>query len=601
LASFIPEDKISEIKNTADIVAIISETVVLKKTGANYSGLCPFHSEKTPSFTVSPQKQFFYCFGCGTGGTVFNFLMKRDGLKFPEAAKTLARRCGIEIPVKKMSREQKRRLTLKESMLNVNRHAMEFFQRTLFGSEGEIALAYLKKRGIKEKFIRKFSLGYVPAGWSNLSDYFKENGHPLSLAAKVGLVMPNRSRNGFYDRFRDRIMFPIFDAANRVIAFGGRVMDDSMPKYLNSPESQVYSKRSSLYGIFAARDECRAKKKVYITEGYFDAIALHQNGISNSVATLGTYLTPMHLRLVNGLVGKEGKAILVFDSDEAGINAAMRSIEIFEKNFVEAKILTLHSGHDPDSFIFKFGIEAFLTAAEEAFDIVPFLFDCAEKRHGLSVQGKIRIISDMKRPLSSIEDDVARAFYVRHFSERLKIDESVVMKAIRKESSKKAFERNDEKKVLKNNKTSLKGFLKTGEVPESFRIELKILAMMLQSPEMFHEVRRRNIIDSFDDEQLKTIGRLILEDRQDHSGIPSDIVTRIDDDEHMRIFASIAVETEPWTRKGGIGLLEQFDRNRRKNDLSQKIEAAEKAEENELLMKLLKKKQALAATTARAK
>ena len=297
MATFIPEDKITAIKNSADIVEIISESVVLKKAGKNHLGLCPFHAEKIPSFTVNSEKQIFYCFGCGEGGNIFSFLMKKEGLSFPEAAERLARRCGIEIPTKRMSPEQKKRMNERENLFAINRQAMDFFQQSLRDSAaGKNAMEYLNNRGIKKETINSFCLGYAPAEWDKLVNFFSEKRISPALAEKSGLIVPRKGKSGYYDRFRDRIIFPIFDESRQVIGFGGRVLDDSMPKYLNSPETPLYNKSRSLYGLHSAKEKCRESHSVFIVEGYFDLLALHQHGIQNSVATLGTSLTHEHVR-----------------------------------------------------------------------------------------------------------------------------------------------------------------------------------------------------------------------------------------------------------------------------------------------------------------
>ena len=360
MAIFIPEDKVLEIKNAADIVDIISEVVHLKKSGKNFLGLCPFHSEKTPSFSVSPEKQIFYCFGCGVGGNIFSFLMKHDGLAFPEAARTLARRYGVDIPNKSLTVEQKKRITERESLLKINRHAMEYFYRALRSESGGNPLNYLKKRGFSQQIMDTFQIGYAPRGWDNLLNFFSKKGAPIALVEKSGLILPKKDKRGYYDRFRDRIIFPILDVNKAVIGFGGRVLDDSLPKYLNSPETPVYNKSRSLYGLYTARDKCRATNTIFIVEGYLDLISLHQHGIENSVATLGTALTPEHVRL---LTRYASRIILVYDSDEAGIRSARRCVDIFWKEHVDfsrgdvfqeekadTHILVLPQEHDPDSF-----------------------------------------------------------------------------------------------------------------------------------------------------------------------------------------------------------------------------------------------------------
>ncbi|MFZ0611056.1 MAG: DNA primase, partial [Desulfobacterales bacterium] len=243
MTSLIPEEKIAEIRNAADIVDIVSGVVLLKKGGKNYLGLCPFHSEKTPSFTVSPDKQIFHCFGCGEGGDVFSFVMKQEGLSFGEAVRDLARRCGVTLPERRMSGEQRRHLDEKEQLLAVNRLAMDFFQKNLMeGPAGESARSYLAKRGLNRTTIEKFQIGFAPKGWDHLCKHLMGQHLPVPVIEKSGLVLPRKNSGGFYDRFRERIMFPILDVNRRVIGFGGRVMDDALPKYLNSPETALYSK-----------------------------------------------------------------------------------------------------------------------------------------------------------------------------------------------------------------------------------------------------------------------------------------------------------------------------------------------------------------------
>jgi len=598
LAVFIPEDKISEIKNSVDIVAIISEIVLLKKVGRNYVGLCPFHTEKTPSFTVSPEKQIFYCFGCGTGGNVFNFLMNHDGLSFFETAKILANRYGIEIPAQTMSPEQKRRISERESLLAINKQAMDFFKHSLLSdAEGKIALEYLKKRGIGEDTITIFNLGFAPAGWDSVINYFSKKNISHELVEKSGLIIKRKSKNGYYDRFRNRIIFPIFDVSKQVLGFGGRVMDDSLPKYLNSPETSVYNKSRSLYGLHIAKEHCRASETVYIVEGYFDLLALHQHGILNSVATLGTSLTQEHVQLLRGFVGKNGRFVLVYDSDAAGIKAAERSIKVFDKGYVNAQILVLPEGYDPDSYLFEFGYKSFMNAASKAKSIILFLIDSAVKKHGLSIEGKIRIISDLKQPLANINDSVERSLYIKELAEIIGIDEAAVMEKVRTISGNKSITPNKEL----SGKTQDRNLMLKGD-----RHERKIIAMMLQFPEILPEIISRNILDHFEDKSLKLIGQLVLKqgkhedvrdelhhDSKSNNGLISDIINSIDDREEKSIVASLSIGEDQWSREGCLKLLSQFEsiRNRQEKTLLQKIRAAEESNDHELLLELLKKKQ----------
>lgn len=587
MRNYIPEEKVSEIKNAADIVDVISEAVALKKTGKNYLGLCPFHSEKTPSFSVSPEKQIFYCFGCGEGGNIFSFIMKREGLTFPEAARILSRRYGIEIPAQKMSPEQKQRMGEREGLLKINSQAMEFFHWNLLETPaGKKALSYLSKRGTPKEIIHRFKLGFAPERWDGLTNYFLKKRIPTGILEKSGLIIRRKTNNGFYDRFRGRIVFPIFDVSAQVIGFGGRVMDDSLPKYLNSPETPIYNKRRSLYGVHQAKNRCREKESVYIVEGYFDLLALHQHGMENSVATLGTALTKEHVRVLKGLVGTDGKVALVFDSDEAGIKAAQRCIETFDKEYVNAQIIVLPSGHDPDSYLLEFGAESFENVAStNRSGILSFLIDTAVKKHGLSIEGKINIISDLGKPLASIDDTVDRSLFIKELAERINLNEKSVLDKVRELSGDKEGPQREEKIDLAS-KIS-------GQTIHN-KLERRIIAMMLQFSPILAEIETRNILNRFDDDMLKSIGHTILDAGADLKKQPADIITLIDDRKGARaIAAQLAIGEDVWDYEGCLRLIKQFEnsRTRRQHTLLEKIRAAEKQQNYELLTRLLKEKQ----------
>jgi len=600
LAVFIPEEKITEIKNAADIVEIISGSVLLKKSGRNHLGLCPFHAEKTPSFTVNYEKQIFYCFGCGVGGNVFAFLMKKEGLTFPEAVKYIAEKYGIDIPVESMTPEQKKRISEKESLLSVNKQAMDFFCKSLFeGSSGKRALDYLNKREISEKTIRNYHIGYAPEGWNTLYNYLTKKKIPPGQIEKAGLIIQRSNAPGFYDRFRERIIFPIFDPNSQVIGFGGRVMDDSLPKYLNSPETAVFSKSRSLYGLNAARSECRVTETVYIVEGYFDLLSLHQHGMRNSVATLGTAITPEHVQMLRGIIGKDGKFILVYDSDDAGIKAAYRSIEIFDRGYADAKILVLPSGYDPDSYLVKFGAESFRKAVSGSLGAVSFLINSAIKKHGLSVEGKIRVISEMKTALASTADGVARSLYIRELAEKIDIDESAIHERVK---DAQAGRKNGETLYRSNGggipsdrgaEGSAGGNSSASGMRKGSRLERQIIAMMLQFTEILPEIIKRDVLNNFTDEVLKSMGKAIMEKRCSQEMKAPGVMQIFDDEEKNRIAAFLAINEEAWTREDCIRLMTQFEysRKRHKDTSTKKIKAAEETKDEKLLLKLLREKQ----------
>jgi len=593
LTFFVPEDKVSDIINAADIVDIISEAVLLKKAGKNHLGLCPFHSEKTPSFTVSPDKQMYYCFGCGKGGNVFSFLMQHDGMTFPEAARMLARRYGIEIPTKSMSPAQKKKITERERVLSVNKLAAGYYQDMLFKApSGQKGLAYLEKRGIPNEILKSFKLGFAPDGWDNLLNHLSKKGVPHHLAEKSGLIVPNR-RGGFYDRFRDRVIFPIFDIGSQVIGFGVRVLDEAVPKYLNSPETPVYSKSRSLYGLNLAKQKCREVGSAFIVEGYMDLLSLWQHGIKNVVATLGTALTLEHVRILKGYASK---VTLVYDSDEAGLRAARRSIQVFDEGFVDARILVLPSGHDPDSYLFESGPEAFLRLADEALGAIDFLIESSLKQHGLSIEGKVRVISDMQVHLAAISDNVARSLYVKSLAEKLGVDDSAILEKVREAVADNHI-RKRRKGLMHAGPAGEYDDHRPGVKPSadtrSGKIERQIIAMMLQFPKMLPKVRENNLLDFFADDGLKSVGHLILNHREPRLSSVSDLVTKVDNPEMAQLIASLAIGDEEWDYKGCLNLIDQFmARNSfNENTLLQDIKAAEANNDHGLVVKLLKEKQ----------
>lgn len=597
MALYISDDKLAEIRNAADIVDMVSARVFLKKAGKDYAGLCPFHSEKTPSFTVSPGKQIFHCFGCGAGGDVFNFLMRYDGITFPEAVQAVARQYGVSLPEKDMSPEEKRKASEREQLFALNRRVMQFYQDILLKSPGgEKARQYLKERGMDRRVIERFNLGYAPEGWDNLIRFIRKSGVPLETAEKAGLIVPKKQR-GYYDRFRNRIMFPITDVTGQVVAFGGRVMDDSKPKYLNSPETSVYHKGRTLYGLHAAREQCRSNGCVFIVEGYFDLLVMHQHGLKNSVATLGTALTRDHIRRLSRAAGSgDKKAYLVFDSDEAGINAAKRTIGAFLEESMEAAVVLLPKGHDPDSYLFEHGPEAFNRLTEDAPGLFSFLIDNAISAHGTTLEGKVRVISEIAPVLSEISDSVARSVYVRHLAESLDVDEAAVLEKVRENKTRLSARQGGGPEPKTQGKSRPDESVSARQ-PAQDRLELQVIAMMIQNPESVAEVESRNILEHFEDKQLKELGELVCRVLgQEKTGV-SNLLNHVRDENQRQMLSSLMMEEADWRPESCMLLLSKFIKykQRRKNDLLDQIRAAEQKNDQQLLMKLLSEKQKQAA------
>lgn len=580
---YIPEEKISQILNTSDIVDIISESVILKKSGRNFFGLCPFHSEKTPSFSVNPGKQIFHCFGCSAGGNVFSFTMKYHSLTFPEAAKMLARKYNITIETKQIDPAKRKELHVKESLFRLNKLVMEHYCDDLKNSKSaDKARQYLQKRGISTKVIEQFRLGFSPDTWETIVNLLKKEKTSKNIAAQCGLVMEKKQKAGHYDRFRNRIMFPIFDVNMQVAGFGGRVMDDSLPKYMNSPETPVYNKSRILYGLHAAKQFCRQQGFVYIVEGYFDFLSLYQHGIKNCVASLGTAITPEHIRVLKGYATK---VILVFDSDAAGINAAQKSIKIFLKEGIDTRILVLPEQSDPDSYVMKYGQKAFNELALNAKTIMQFLLQVSIDTHGLSVEGRIKVLDDMKQYLSSIQDSALRSLYVKQLAEKLNIDEKAVLEKVRDLHA-------------KQNRKKISLFDETGdkEKLDSDRREEQMISMMLNFPEIIDEVKNRDIFKYFYSEKLKQIGQKIISVDPGEKSFITNVMTKMENDEERELIASYAMNDyflEQDIHQAALSVINRIIRIRKKqeNKLTNKIISAEKGCDSDLI-ELLKKKQA---------
>ena len=397
MAGYFSEEQIEEVRRANDIVDVIKEYVPLKRAGKDFKALCPFHNEKTPSFQVSPTKQIFKCFGCGKGGNVFSFVMATERLEFPEAVEYLARRAGIELEKRVEVRERNRR---RDSLFEMNLWAAVVFHRGMRNTDdGRPGRDYLASRGLDESIQKTFRLGYAPDSWDFLLRLGSSKGYTAKDLAAAGLVLPKQGGKGHYDRFRNRVIFPIFDVRGRVVGFGGRALDDSTPKYLNSPETSVFSKSTCLYGLDAAKEGVLREKRVVVVEGYTDCLMAHQHGVDWVVATLGTALTAQHVRTLRRYADE---VLLVFDGDDAGRSAAERSVELFLEEDVDVRVVLLPSGSDPCDVLVSEGREAFLKYLEASTDVFDLKMEMIGSRHDLSrVRGREAAIEDVLETLST--------------------------------------------------------------------------------------------------------------------------------------------------------------------------------------------------------
>jgi len=413
----IPKEKIEELREKADLVALISEYVPLKKRGKNYLGLCPFHAEKTPSFTVSPEKGFFHCFGCGEGGNAFAFIMKMEKVDFPEAAEILGNKLGIHIERTAGSGALK---TYKEKLLDLMFISCKFFESRL----DENSRAYLVQRGLKEETVKTFRLGYAPDGWHNLFNYLTSRGAKTEDLEAVGLILPQKEGAGFYDRFRSRLMFPIFDLRSRVIGFSGRTISNDEPKYLNSPDSVIFQKGENLFGLNFAKEEIKKRKFALLVEGNVDVLSLYEAGFPNVVAPLGTALTASQAKL---LARFAEYVILAFDADAAGLAASERAQELLTEAGLKVRIMDLGKFKDPDEFIKACGKEALIEAIKKSSPAMEFKVRRVIGRYNLSeIEARARAAHEVADLLSRIADRIAQHEYLKLAARLLGVEENLL-------------------------------------------------------------------------------------------------------------------------------------------------------------------------------
>ena len=413
-----------EIKRSADIVELIGQYVQLKKAGLNHMGLCPFHGDKDPSFTVSQTKQRFHCFGCKKGGDVISFWMDYHKVSYPQAIKELAERYHVVLPEKKITPEKRHELDIKEELYRINGAAAGYYNYILEKStRGKKGIEYFDKRSISPEIINKFKLGYALEDWDGLVRFLSSRNVDLEKAEKAGLLIPKKN-GGYYDRFRGRVIFPIFNMEGKVAGFGGRVLDNSLPKYLNTPETSLFHKGELLYGLNTAFTHIRETGRVIIVEGYTDVLALNKHGFHAVVATLGTALTQNHLRKLKGF---SREIIVVFDADSAGKSAAVRSLPLFLNEGLSAKVMILPEGDDPDTFMNSKGLNAFLSYLDRAIPLYDFYIESKLKTVEPGIAGKVEILKEVIPVLSEITSDIQRSIYIKHLCEKCDVSETVVL------------------------------------------------------------------------------------------------------------------------------------------------------------------------------
>lgn len=443
------KDVIEEIKVRNDISEVISDYIQLRPSGSNYKGLCPFHNEKTPSFHVSTSKQIYKCFGCGEGGDVISFIMKVENLEFMDAVKFLANRCGIEINTN-IDENTKKKLEKIKRFQEIHVVAARFFYINLM-QKNNPGYKYLIKRGLDEKTIKSFGLGYSLDSWDSLKNFLLKSGYSIEEIKECGLVGQSKKNNNYFDKFRNRVMFPIFDYKGNVIGFGGRVLDDSLPKYLNSEDTIIFNKRYNLYGLNFARKHIGNSRTLILVEGYMDLISMYQYGVKNVVATLGTALTDAQGQLIKKFADN---VVLSYDSDQAGINASLRAINILEKCNLKAKVLDLGKSKDPDEFVRANGLDEMLKKVENASDALKFRLDTLYSSHDQSnPEETVEFLQKAVNILSYIKSPIELDFYIKYLSELTRTAPEVIRSELnltgKRKTSKEKFKKQEFVKIKK--------------------------------------------------------------------------------------------------------------------------------------------------------
>ncbi len=503
------EDVLGEVRAKSDIVEVISEYVALKQAGKTYKGLCPFHSEKTPSFVVSPEKQLFHCFGCGAGGDVFSFVMKAENLGFAEAARLLADRAGISI--REESEEAHEARERRRALYEANEAACEYYQHVLTESpEASEARAYVRRRGLSEQTVRKFRLGYALPSWDALLKALTKKGVPREALFDAGLVAQGKEPDSGYDRFRARLVFPICDTSGRVMGFGGRVLDDSVPKYLNSPETAVFKKGRNLYGLHLAKDAIRRDSAAVIVEGYMDAITAHQHGFDHVVASLGTALTEEQARALRCYASQ---VVIAYDADAAGAAATVRGMEILAAARLDVRVASLPAGEDPDSTLRRGGREALLQVLRAARPLVDYKLHLAiSSSDCTTTEGKVSAARGAARVLATIRSAVERSEYTRKVASEIGVEpgalardvEALVMAA--RPAGPPGQRAPGDRNAASRHTKSEDDIARSGEMMKVLEAEKMLLRLMAESgevqravlgevgPDGFHDPRHREIV-----------------------------------------------------------------------------------------------------------
>ena len=576
------EEILNEVRQSNDIVDVISQYVHLKRSGRNYFGLCPFHNEKSPSFSVSPDKQIFHCFGCGVGGNVITFVSQIEGLNFVETVQMLAERANIQLPTLQNNGDTQREI-LKDKVYKVNEFTAEYYHQNLYKPQAKMAQEYVKKRQLTNETLKSFRIGFS-GKFDELYQELKKQGFQEQEILESGLVNKNE-RGQYIDRYRHRLMFPICDARGRVIAFGGRVLDDSKPKYINSPENIVYSKGRHLFGLNVAKKG--DTKKILIVEGYMDVISLHQRGITNVVASLGTALTEQQ----GWLLRKNSEQIILsFDSDEAGIKAKLRSIEILQNMGCDLRVLQLEGAKDPDEYILKYGNMRFQNAVDKAFSVVEFKVKILKKELNLdNTNDKIKFLNEIAKLISKVDNTMEREVYI----EKIAKEYDISKEAIYAEVNKLIYAGNKGDKILQSKNKEIKHveskIQENDIIDEDLeRRENTIIAILLENnKDAFEKIKQQIKPEDFKSEINKEIAKKLYEELEKEECNINKLIDTFDENiqSHITMLMATDFEIED-INKAVEDILIKYERERLDNRKKEVLKQLETESDTEKKMQL---------------
>lgn len=565
----IEERIINEVLARTSVVDVVSDYTRLTKAGSSYKGLCPFHNEKTPSFFVNEDKKLYKCFGCSEGGNIFQFVMKKEGMGFSEAVEKLAKRVGIEI------KKVEEKVSFFQPYFDINRKALDYFKRNL----GKDEITYLEKRGLTKQYIEKFEIGFAPEGWDGYLNTVKASENKIKTSLELGLLKKRKESSGYYDSFRGRIMFPVHSISGDVLGFGGRIIGEGEPKYLNSPESPIYKKSEILYGLHIAKDAVRKKDFIIVCEGYLDCISLIQHGFENSVCLSGTALTEKHLNLVRRYTKK---VLFILDADRAGISAMLRAFRILAKCGMEGKVVILPKGDDPNSFLTKKGAQEFKKFLAKRIHILDFYFKF-HARNLNSISDKLKLAEDVFDIIRQVQDEVERELLLKKVEELTDVESSIIRRTFEQ------FCKGDIYKRAVTEEKSGKNYPAT---------ELVLAKLLLLYKDYTDNFISSDLLSFFTNEDLKRTVDVIISERKSSGEItPEILLGHVDDDNLCGILTEVVwsgeikEENAKKTYEDCKSRILSESKKMKLQELQAKIHEAEKNKNEVLKLQLLHEKQ----------